>query len=331
MTKDTISELKAGIQVRQANAADYPATLAVHNNVFPDQAKTLEDHLHFLAQLKENPLRPHVQDWIAEAGGLVVGTARLWQAPWMFHPDRYHLELMVLPGFRRRGIGGALFATVWQHGQGRGAKEVLAGAKETESHALAMLERRGFSEVMRFFDNVLRLDGFESERWQTQMQLPEGVRALTLTELLAEWGEEAAWRAHYDCYAEARLDVPRTAPPSEAVFEEFLKYRDQPKFFPAGMWLAVTGAGEVVAMSELWRDLTNPERLNTGLTGTRRAYRRRGLGLALKLRGMAQARQEGIREIWTNNASNNVPMLALNDRLGFVQQIAHVECRWGAV
>lgn len=317
--------------IRPATPADLPASLIVYNTVFPEQAETLEDDQHFLQQLAESPLRPHVQDWVAEVGGQIVGTARLWQAPWMFHPDRYHLELMVLPEFRRQGIGGALFETARQHWQERGAAEVLAGAKETEPHALAMLERRGFSEVMRFFSNVLWLDGFEPERWQTQMQLPKGVRALTLAELQAEWGEEAAWRAYYDCYLEARLDVPRTAPPSETTFEEFLKYRDQPKFFPAGVWLAVTSAGEVVAMSELWRDLTNLERLNVGLTGTRRAYRRRGLGLALKLRGIVDAQQSGFREIWTNNASNNVPMLSLNDRLGFVRQPAHVECQWGAV
>ena len=163
------------------------------------------------------------------------------------------------------------------------------------------------------------------------MRLPEGMRALTFADLKAETGEEAAWQAYYQCFREARLDVPRTAPPTETPFEEFVKHRSQPKFSADGIWLAVTDAGAVVAMTELQRDFTNPARLNIGLTGTRRAYRRRGLGLALKLRGMAQAQSEGIRELWTNNASNNAPMLALNDRLGFVRQPAHVECQWGGV
>ncbi|GHF95276.1 phosphinothricin acetyltransferase [Deinococcus piscis] len=317
--------------LRPATPADLTATLAIYNAVYPHHAKSLEETEHFLAQLRGSPLQPHLHDWVAEEDGEIVGTARLWQAPWMFHPDRYHLELMVLPEFRGRGIGGALFAAVWQHGQERGAREVLAGAKETEMQALAMLQRRGFRQVMRFFDSVLRLQDFDPQRWQAEMQLPEGVRALTFADLKAEIGEDAAWQAYFDCYREARLDVPRTAPPSEATFAEFLKYRSQPKFSPTGVWLAVTDAGEVVALSELWRDSANPKRLNVGLTATRRAYRRRGLGLALKLRGMVQAQAEGIREIWTNNASNNVPMLALNDALGFVRQPAHVECQWGGV
>lgn len=319
------------LNIRPATPDDLAAALDIYNAVYPEHAETLEETEHFLAQLRDSPLHPHLQDWMAEVGGKPVGTARLWQAPWMFHPDRYHLDLMVLPEFRGQGIGAGLFGAVQQHWQERGAKEVLAGAKETETPALAMLERRGFGEVMRFFDNVLRLENFDAAQWQPQMELPEGVRALTLADLQTELGEEAAWCAYYTCQTEARVDVPRTAPPSEVTLEDFRNYRSKATFDPAGVWLAVTDAGEVVALSELWRDSADPQRLNIGLTGTRRAWRRRGLGLALKLRGMVQAQQQGIREIWTNNASNNVPMLSLNERLGFVRQPAHVECRWGKV
>ena len=42
----------------------------------------------------------------------------------------------------RLSAGTSLFGTVQQHWQGRGAREVLAGAKETEADALPMLERR---------------------------------------------------------------------------------------------------------------------------------------------------------------------------------------------
>ena len=64
--------------------------------------------------------------------------------------------------------------------------------------------------------------------------------------------------------------------------------------------------------------------MHTGLTGVRRRYRRRGVALALKLRGIHYARARGYSFVRVDNDSANVPMLALNERLGFVREPAWV-------
>ncbi|MBI3975568.1 MAG: hypothetical protein HY334_04170 [Armatimonadetes bacterium] len=64
--------------------------------------------------------------------------------------------------------------------------------------------------------------------------------------------------------------------------------------------------------------------MHQGITGTRRAYRNRGLALALKLRTVAFARARGVREIRTWNDTLNAPMLHINVKMGFVRQPAWI-------
>lgn len=65
---------------------------------------------------------------------------------------------------------------------------------------------------MRFFDNVLDMADFDADAWADRATLPAGLRAVTLADLSAELGEEAAHRAFYAGWLAAREDVPRTAP-----------------------------------------------------------------------------------------------------------------------
>lgn len=57
----------------------------------------------------------------------------------------------------------------------------------------------------------------------------------------------------------------------------------------------------------------------TGVTATRREYRRRGLATALKLHIIQFAKAHGVQEIFTTNDSQN-PMYQLNLALGFKPQ-----------
>ena len=53
------------------------------------------------------------------------------------------------------------------------------------------------------------------------------------------------------------------------------------------------------------------------MTGTRRAYRGRGLALAVKLASIEWAAANGITRMLTFNDATNAPMLAVNRRLGY--------------
>lgn len=55
-------------------------------------------------------------------------------------------------------------------------------------------------------------------------------------------------------------------------------------------------------------------------TGVRQEYRGRGLALALKLLSIETARRYEAAYMRTNNHSLNLPMLAVNRKLGYVDQ-----------
>ena len=61
-----------------------------------------------------------------------------------------------------------------------------------------------------------------------------------------------------------------------------------------------------------------------GLTAVLPPYRRRGIALALKLRGIRYAQAVGCPAILTGSEEHNRPMLTLNARLGFVPQPAWI-------
>jgi mycothiol synthase len=60
------------------------------------------------------------------------------------------------------------------------------------------------------------------------------------------------------------------------------------------------------------------------LTGVKPQYRRLGIGLAMKLRCIAFAKATGHTSIKAENDAKNIPMLTMNEKLGFVRKPASI-------
>jgi GNAT superfamily N-acetyltransferase len=103
--------------------------------------------------------------------------------------------------------------------------------------------------------------------------------------------------------------------------EDFLKgLRKEQR--PEAYFVAVCG-DEYVGKASFYPD-EGRSFLFTQLTGVKPQCRRKGIALALKVRAILYAKANGYATLQTENRADNVAMLALNERLGFVREPANI-------
>lgn len=307
--------MKLNPHVRPFEEHDYPAIAQVLRAAWPDEA-------HSETGLRENDRHAPEIKWgrlLAELDGQVVGMGHYTQFEGMYHPQKFAAWITVDPAFRSRGIGKALYQAVLEALEPHKPISILSSTREDQTEAIAWLQKLGYVEKMKYWESRLDMQNFDFAPWVGKIEAVEaaGFQLKSLKELEADPQHR---QKLYDLWLEARLDVPRPDALSDVSFEEYSKWVFESKFYlPEGQFVALDpSTGQYVAMSTLWK--TDGDYLQTGLTGTRQAYRRQGLALALKLKGIQLAQTMGIREIRTGNESNNRAMLSINEALGFVKQ-----------
>ena len=245
------------------------------------------------------PPESQLGDWVAEEGGRVVGTGYVFLG--FASSDRSaHCRVIVRGSHRRRGIGRALFDRVDAHAAAVGAERLLVDFEENDG-GVAFAESLGFRQVRAEQTAVL-------DPRTVRLAPPQGVDLRPL--------HDVDPRFAYEVDMEAMLDMPSTEEFERVDFEDWAGYvLEHPLLSFDGSFVAVVDGGPA-AVSLLVAD---PEsgRGSSMFTGTMRAHRGRGLGLAVKLASIAWAARNGIVQLATRNDETNAPMLAINRKLGY--------------
>ena len=190
--------------------------------------------------------------------------------------------------------------------------------RNDDPRSLEFAHRHGFRELRRLWISALdltRLPAFEAtDRGATLEQ--EGIRFARLSE--EGPGRLEVRQKLFDLLNETSRDVPRLGEFSPITFEQFVGEFDFPGFLPEAWFLASDGE-TYVAMSNLEKSLTERDSLRVGFTGTRAAYRGRGVASELKRRALEYSPGTGVRYLRTVNDSLNLPMWAINQKQGFVR------------
>ncbi|NNJ12822.1 GNAT family N-acetyltransferase [Chloroflexales bacterium ZM16-3] len=312
-----------GLQIRPFTGrdSDYVAAVDLVNAVFPEYPDTIDEWRFGDAN---RPAHIKKERWLADLDGVPVAYGDYHQFEGMYHPRKFGIFIAVSPAYQGRGIGAALYDEVVSAVDRHGPTSLRSRAREDVARSMRFLIDRGYQEDMRDWESRLDVTAFDPAPYAGHEDAlrADGIRVVTLAELLEKDIDcrEKLWALD----VELTRDVPHPEPQTPINRESFDSWVfNNPNFLPEGYFVALDGA-DYVGSSALWKSQADPSELYTGLTGVRRAYRRRGIALALKLRDIAYARERGVRVIKTWNESNNRGMLSINVALGFVRQPAWV-------
>jgi mycothiol synthase len=272
--------------------ADLEAMIHVRGLVTPE-AKPTVDNLRF--NLDRNPDLVYL---VARLGDEPVACGYLEP-----RPSLATVDIAVVPGARRNGVGAAMLAELSSRARGLGKDSLQGEVKEADGESRGFLERRGFVKVGAEKALVLELEGVEPP----EVEPPAGVRVASRAE------EPDRLQEMYAVSVQADEDIPGSL--GVRTFEQWRALEiDKPSRRPELCFLALAG-DEVVGYAALhvFRD-----DLFHGLTATRRDWRRRGVASALKRAQIAAAKREGFTRLITESEERNEPIRRLNEKLGFV-------------
>jgi GNAT superfamily N-acetyltransferase len=286
-----------------------------------------------------------VRVFVARVDGAIVGNAFL---EWSIDPGTRvsWLDLEVLPAYRGRGIGGALFDRIEGEARDSGRPIVQGGALHEpliggqrlpsatghgsislEDPGVRFLRKRGYTLEQIHRRSHLRLPVSLAAFDELVSTLPVGYRMHSWEGTVPErWREGVA-----HLLGRLRIDAPYgNLDMGEELWDAARVINEDARRLASGQTHLVTvvehvPTGSLVAYSGLTLSSDRTRPAQQGTTLVLREHRGHRFGLLTKAINLQQLmdRSPTTLEVVTNNAEDNQHMLAVNDALGF-QPLAYI-------
>ncbi|MEU3617224.1 GNAT family N-acetyltransferase [Streptomyces sp. NPDC006872] len=257
----------------------------------------------------------HARKLVAVEDGEIVGTAQVSLAHDSPEPGQGSLNVYVDPARTGRGAGAALVRAGEEHLAAHGATKLFSWVLDEPGNR-AFAERHGYRPSRSA--HFLRLDLARTSLPPLQ-DPPPGVELRTA----ADFADDP--RPLFALDAEAGSDEPGDIDTEftdyEAWVDEYWKY----PHLDLELTSVAMADGRPVAFSVAHTG--DAGRYATGMTGTARTHRGRGLAKLVKNDSLHRARAAGYTQAYTGNDADNGPMLAINRWFGYeicATEVRHV-------
>jgi len=235
-------------------------------------------------------------------------------------PERFaDLHAAITPTAYSAERLNALFDHLEERAWSDGARTVSTSAWEWNAGRLALLASRGYREERRErfweLDLVAGRERITAMAKETRARMArEGVRLLTL----ADDDDPKKFEKLKRMSDEAESDVPTSVPWVQIDMDEFMEWFESPALHKDRIWIAREG-DDIIGISQLtYPPVRGP--VATDWTGMARKARGRGIARALKCETLMQAIALGVEKVRTDNDSTNVPILHINETMGYVRR-----------
>jgi len=263
--------------------------------------------------------------FIAERDRAPIGYVGWIHGPWERLPERHcEVEVWLDQKHLDRGVLVAMLGWIGEQALAEGSRLLMGYCAEDEPEMLDAFASLGYKRerTERVSELDLRKHGVrlvaEAKR-SCERLAGEGIELTTL----ARWKDPAAIRKLLELSNLTAQDMPHTLPIIDETYEDFERRMHAPDRPHDRIWIALNEE-RPVSMSYL---KFPPVRGSvwTSYTCTHPGYRGRGLATAAKLQSLAQAVELGVPSVFTDNDSENAPMLRINQQLGYQPRPGFVE------
>ncbi|MEU8970082.1 GNAT family N-acetyltransferase [Streptomyces monashensis] len=298
--------------LRPGDPPDVEDFARVRHQALPYLLWTSASVLHTLTH---TPPEAWPRSLVAEEDGEVIGTAQVMLAHDSPEPGQGMLNIYVHPERTGRGAGGLLVRAAEEHLRAHGATKLFAWVLDEPGNR-AFAERRGYRAGRSA--HFLRLD-LAHAALPPLPAPPPGVELRTA----ADFADDP--RPLFRLDAETMSDEPGDIDVEFTDYAAWLRQTWEHPLLDRELTTVVVAEGRPVAFSVAFTD--GAKRYVTAMTGTARAFRRRGLARLAKVGSLHRARAAGLTDALTGNDTGNTPMLAINRSLGYeicATEVRHV-------